>query len=90
MNNTELYDLEADPGETRNRINDHPEVVAELRAAYDQWWEEILPCLDNETVLGPSANPFKAAYWTQFGGGPDDALRQRMDPAAKFLSRGKP
>lgn len=90
VNNTELYDLEADPGETHNRIADDPKVVAELRATYDQWWEEILPCLDNETVLGPSVNPFKAAYWTQFGGGPDDALRQRMDPAAKFLSRAKP
>jgi hypothetical protein len=90
VNNAELYDLAADPGETRNVIADHPAVVAELRAAYDRWWDDILPCLDNESVLGPAVNPFKAAYWAQFGGGPDDALQRRMDPAWKLQSRLAP
>jgi len=90
VNNNELYDLQADPGETHNVINEHPDVVATLRAAYDRWWEEILPCLENETVLGPAVNPFKGAYWTQFGGGPDDALQRRMDPSWKLQSRLAP
>ena len=90
VNDAELFDLEADPGESRNVLADHPAVVAELRAAYDRWWDEILPGLDNEAVLGPTVNPFKAAYWGQFGGGPDDALKRRMDPAAKFQSRPAP
>lgn len=90
VNNTELYDLAADPGETRNVIADHPGVVAELRAAYDRWWAEILSCLENEEALGPPVNPFKAAYWAQFGGGPDAALLDRMDPRRKLTGRLAP
>jgi len=73
VNNKELYDLKADPGEKTNVIAEHPEVVAQMRAGYDQWWNEILPALENENAIGPKMNPFKAAYWKQFGGGPDDA-----------------
>ena len=39
-----------------------------MRAAYDRWWEEILPCLVNEDAVGPAVNPFKELYWKQFGG----------------------
>jgi len=68
VNNQELFDLEADPGEKRNVIAEHPEVVVKLRAAYDQWWSEILPALENEYAVGPKVNPFKELYWKQFGG----------------------
>jgi arylsulfatase len=71
VDNTELYDLEADPGETTNVIDQHPDEVARLRAAYDRWWQEVLPCLENEDAVGPKINPFKERYWKQFGGGPD-------------------
>ncbi len=71
VNNKELHDIKADPGETKNVILEHPEVVAAMRAAYDQWWEQILPCLENENVVGPAVNPFKALYWKQFGGAPE-------------------
>lgn len=70
VNNTELYDLKSDPGQKQNVIAEHPEVVAEMRRAYGQWWNEILPALENEDATGPKINPFKAAYWKQFGGGP--------------------
>jgi arylsulfatase A-like enzyme len=73
VNNTELYDLKADPGETKNVMAGHPDVVASLRAAYDRWWRDVLPCLENEGVVGPPVNPFKARYWKQFGGGPERA-----------------
>lgn len=72
VNNTELHDIKADPGETKNVIADHPEVVAKMRAAYDKWWAEILPALENEDVIGPKVNPFKELYWKQFGGGPKE------------------
>lgn len=84
VNNQELYDLDADPGETTNVIEQYPYVVATLRVAYDEWWESILPRLVNEDAVGPPVNPFKDLYWKQFGGGPDEALLKRMDPAGKF------
>jgi arylsulfatase len=80
VNNRELYDLENDPGEKTNVIDDHPEVVANMRAAYDQWWSEVLPAMVNEDAVGPKINPFKALYYEQFGGEPSPALLRRMDP----------
>lgn len=71
VNNAELYDLRADPAETKNVIADHPAAAARLRSAYDQWWDEIQPDLMNENAVGPPVNPFKEAFWRQFGGGPD-------------------
>ena len=71
VNNQELYDLKADPGETKNVSADHPDVVAQLRTAYDQWWSDVQPLLVNENVVGPKINPFKELYWKQFGGGPE-------------------
>ena len=81
VNDSELYDLKTDPGEKKNIIQDHAEVVAKLRAAYDEWWNEVMPRLENEDAIGPKINPFKAMYWKQFGGGPDAALLRQMDPA---------
>jgi len=80
VNNVELYDLQCDPGETQNVIERHPDIVAAMRAAYDKWWSEILPCLENEGVTGPKMNPFKELYWQQFGGRPDEAMLKAMDP----------
>ena len=39
----ELYDIDADPGQTEDVAAEHPDVVAELRAAYEAWWEDIRP-----------------------------------------------
>ena len=57
------------------------DVVEELDAAYDQWWDSIKPQLVNENAVGPKVNPFKELYWKQFGGGPDEAMLKKMDPA---------
>ena len=37
----ELYDMESDPLEFRNIAADRPEVVADLRARYDAWFEDV-------------------------------------------------
>jgi arylsulfatase A-like enzyme len=70
VNNGELYDIKNDPGEKTNVIAQHPDVVERMRQAYDQWWDEVLPAMENEDAVGPKVNPFKERYWKQFGGGP--------------------
>ena len=37
----ELYDLEADPGESHNLINELPEVAAGMQDAYLEWFEDV-------------------------------------------------
>lgn len=78
VNNQELYDLKSDPGETLNVIKDHPKVVTELRAAYDQWWQETLPLMVNEDSVGPEINPFQELYFEQYGGSPSPQDIQKM------------
>ena len=80
VNNSELYDLRTDPGESNNVIASHPEITKTLRAAYERWWEEVQPLLVNETAIGPKINAFKELYWKQFGGGPTPRLLERMNP----------
>ena len=80
VNNKELYDLVERPDQYDNIFKKHPEVVAELRAAYDIWWEEVKPFMVNEEATGPKINPMKALYWKQFGGEPDKKLLSRMNP----------
>jgi arylsulfatase len=63
----ELFDLAADPGETTNVIDTHPEVAKELKGRLDEWWTEVTPLLVNEDAVGPAQNPFKVLYWKQFG-----------------------
>jgi arylsulfatase len=54
-NGEELFDLKNDPGETKNVINEYPEVVAQLRAVYDKWWSRMQPRLVNEDAYQPPA-----------------------------------
>ncbi len=70
----ELFDLQADYGEKNDIAAEHPDIVKELEAAYDKWWAEILPCLENEDAVGPAQNPFKEQFYKQFGqAGPTSA-----------------
>jgi len=65
VNNKELYDIVHDPGEKTNVIDKHPDVVAAMRKAYDQWWSEVLPAMVNEDAPVPKENPFKVLYRKQ-------------------------
>jgi arylsulfatase A-like enzyme len=67
VNDRELYDIPADPGETTDVSDRNPEAVAAIRKAYDAWWESVLPCLENEDAVGPKENPFKELYRKQYG-----------------------
>src|ERR1051326_2315537 len=63
----QLFNLKTGPAEKASVVAMHAEVVKELEAAYDKWWDSIQPQLVNENATGPSVNPFKELYWKQFG-----------------------
>ncbi|MGA0111381.1 MAG: arylsulfatase, partial [Chthoniobacterales bacterium] len=50
VENEELYDILADPGQTKDVAAEHPEVVADLRRQYDAWWDSLPPLLVNEDL----------------------------------------
>ena len=76
-----LFDLPQDPGEQADVAGQFPEIVARLSGEYEKWWASVRSQMVNEEAVGPKVNPFKALYWKQFGGGPDEATRLLMDPA---------
>lgn len=58
----ELYDIKADPGQHNDVAAGHPEVVKDLHAALDAWWDEVSPGFDDVSCisLGNAAeNPTK-------------------------------
>lgn len=54
-NDSELYDIDKDPAEISNIASSHPEVVKELRSAYDEWWASARPLMVNEGL--PTVEP---------------------------------
>ena len=73
VNNEELYDILNDPGETQNLYAQKPEVAQAMRAAYDQWWDEVRPYMVNEGSQKMGPNPYHEKYKQQLeqGGIPD-------------------
>jgi arylsulfatase A-like enzyme len=65
VNNEALYDMHADPGQTENVIDQHPELVARLRSDYDLWWAATLPKLINEQVPSSKVRPFHELFRAQ-------------------------
>ncbi|MDF1824954.1 MAG: arylsulfatase [Verrucomicrobiales bacterium] len=41
LEDKELYDLESDPMQTTNVIEDHPDVVKEMRGTLNKWWDGV-------------------------------------------------
>lgn len=52
VNQNELYDVKADPGQENDVAGDHPDVVSELRAAYEGWWTSLSPVFDEYVRIG--------------------------------------
>ncbi|HEX6986783.1 MAG TPA: arylsulfatase [Planctomycetaceae bacterium] len=59
VNGEELYDMRSDPGQKRNVAAEHADVVADLRAAYDRWWDHVSGRNDGyvRIVLGSESAP---------------------------------
>jgi arylsulfatase B len=55
----ELYDIGTDPGQRNDVAAGHPDVVAELTAAYEAWWSDISGRFDEycPTVVGSPQQP---------------------------------
>ena len=60
---TSLYDM----------LNQHPDVVKKMRAAYDQFWKEARPLMVNEDAPMSPTRPFHVWFDEQMknGGIPD-------------------
>jgi arylsulfatase A-like enzyme len=82
-----LFDVQRDPGEATDVHDQHPEVFADLIGRYESWWAALPPFLVNESARGPAVNPFKTAYWKQFGGGPSAEDLRLMDPRQNPATR---
>jgi len=60
INNTSLYDLSTDPGQTTNVIASYPDVVAQMRSHYEAWWAGVAPTVNTFsrlTIGSDAANP---------------------------------
>jgi len=60
VENTGLYDLTADPGQTTNVITSYPDVVAQMRSHYEAWWGRVSPTVNTFsriTIGSDKANP---------------------------------
>jgi len=69
VNNTELFDMDADPSQTKNVIKDFPQVETSMRAAYDAWWKETRPMMVNETAPMSPIRPFHELHKAQLANG---------------------
>lgn len=67
VHNKELYDIQSDPGETKDVAADHPEVVQALGKDFDQWWERMVPFMINEgkAMVEAADFPFPKRYQKQ-------------------------
>ena len=57
-----LYDMAQDPAQATNIADKKPEVVKELRAAYDEFWKEARPLMVNETAPMSPTRPYHVLY----------------------------
>jgi arylsulfatase A-like enzyme len=65
VRNTELFDMQADPGQTTNVIDEHPELMQKMRAAYDEWWKGTRPLMINEDAPMSPVRPFHVLFEKQ-------------------------
>jgi arylsulfatase len=65
VNNQELFDILADPYESTDVADAHPDVIAAMREAYDDWWNQTVPLMVNEDVPYAPAQPQAVRYEKQ-------------------------
>jgi len=65
----ELFDMETDPGQTTNVIDRHPEIAAQMKAAFDHYWTEAIPLMVNEKAPMSPTKPYHEWYREQEAAG---------------------
>ncbi|MCX7047503.1 MAG: arylsulfatase [Candidatus Sumerlaeota bacterium] len=92
----QLFDLKTDPGEKTDIAAQHQDIVGRLAKAYDEWWIQTLPLLENEQAYqaAPKVNPYRELYFKQYKGpGPNnaafnDALSQSSEASSSTAQPG--
>lgn len=51
INGTELYDIQKDPGQTRDVAAENPKIVKQLRQDYERWWRDISPVFEEAPAI---------------------------------------
>ena len=69
VDNSELYDIRKDPSEEHNIIDKQPAIAAEMKKAYETWWDSILPYMVNEDETIVKEKPFVVLYEKQLKSG---------------------
>lgn len=82
VNGTELYDLEADPGEAKNLAAEHPAELARLNRAYREWFASIT------AGFTPGVSPIPVGYWEENPAVLNAPLAQLSKGAAFFARNG--
>lgn len=61
----QLFDMVADPGQTTNVAEQHPEQIEKMLAYYDQWWDRTVPLMVNEKTPNSQTQPFHERFNAQ-------------------------
>ena len=69
VNNQELYDYGKSHDKSPNVIEQYPEEAAKMKAAYDAWWNSMLPYLTQENESLNKEKPFHIDYEKQKASG---------------------
>lgn len=64
----QLYNIDADPGEQNNVAAENSEVVRQMLAAYDKWWDQVRLMMVNEDATLDTGKPFIERYEKQKAG----------------------
>ena len=59
VNGAQLFDMQLDPGQREDVASANPETVAQLRAAYEEWWRSLEVTFDDyvRIAIGGAQNP---------------------------------
>jgi arylsulfatase A len=94
----QLFDMDADPGQSIDVAAEHPEVAARLHAAYEAWWADVSKGLKGMppplpvgyeqmpvvTLLAPEAGMTGKVHFMQGNGWAHDWLVNWVDPADRI------